>query len=83
MDQIRQRTKRKVPLQTEELIEELNPLLRGGASITNEPMSDCSSTDSIAGLCIVSGRTASNVGATPAGNGCPRRCSTVSSSLSI
>jgi RNA-directed DNA polymerase len=29
MDQIRQRTKRKVPLQTEELIEELNPLLRG------------------------------------------------------
>src|SRR5260221_8284668 len=29
MDQVRQRTKRKVPLQTEELIEELNPLLRG------------------------------------------------------
>ena len=29
MDQVRQRTKRKVPLPTEELIEELNPLLRG------------------------------------------------------
>src|SRR5208282_4859008 len=29
MDQVRQRTKRKAPLQTEELIEELNPLLRG------------------------------------------------------
>src|SRR6516165_5020101 len=29
MDQVRQRTKRKVPLQTKELIEELNPLLRG------------------------------------------------------
>jgi RNA-directed DNA polymerase len=29
MDQVRQRTQRKVPLQTEELIEELNPLLRG------------------------------------------------------
>jgi len=29
MDQVRQRTKRKVPLTTQELIEELNPLLRG------------------------------------------------------
>jgi RNA-directed DNA polymerase len=29
MDHVRQRTKRKVPLPTEELIEELNPLLRG------------------------------------------------------
>jgi len=29
MDQVRQRTKRNVPLQTKELIEELNPLLRG------------------------------------------------------
>jgi len=29
LDQVRQRTKRKVPLPTEELIEELNPLLRG------------------------------------------------------
>ncbi|HEX2714884.1 MAG TPA: group II intron reverse transcriptase/maturase [Candidatus Acidoferrales bacterium] len=29
MDQVRQRTKRTVPLQTQELIEELNPLLRG------------------------------------------------------
>jgi RNA-directed DNA polymerase len=29
MDRVRQRSKRKVPLQTKELIEELNPLLRG------------------------------------------------------
>ena len=29
MDQVRRRTKRTVPLQTKELIEELNPLLRG------------------------------------------------------
>src|SRR5215472_9031363 len=29
MDQVRQRTKRKVPRTTQELIEELNPLLRG------------------------------------------------------
>jgi len=29
MDQVRQRTKRTVPLKTKELIEELNPLLRG------------------------------------------------------
>ena len=29
MDQVRQRTKRTMPLKTQELIEELNPLLRG------------------------------------------------------
>jgi RNA-directed DNA polymerase len=29
MDQVRQRTKRRTPLQTEELIAELNPLVRG------------------------------------------------------
>ncbi len=29
MDQVRQRTKRRIPLSTEELIEQLNPLLRG------------------------------------------------------
>jgi RNA-directed DNA polymerase len=29
MDQVRQRTKRRVPLKTEQLIAELNPLLRG------------------------------------------------------
>jgi len=29
MDQVRQRTKRRIPLRTRELIEELNPLLRG------------------------------------------------------
>src|SRR5438132_11456153 len=29
MDQVRQRTKRRIPLKTKELIEELNPLLRG------------------------------------------------------
>jgi RNA-directed DNA polymerase len=29
MDQVRQRTKRTTPLKTKELIEELNPLLRG------------------------------------------------------
>ena len=29
MDRVRQRTKRKLPLKTKELIEELNPLLRG------------------------------------------------------
>ena len=29
MDRVRQRTKRKIPLKTKELIAELNPLLRG------------------------------------------------------
>lgn len=29
MDQVRQRTKRRIPLRTRELIEELNPLIRG------------------------------------------------------
>jgi RNA-directed DNA polymerase len=83
MDQVRQRTKRTMPLQTKELIEELNQLLRGGASITNAPTSESSSNDSTAGSGGASGRIATNVGAMRAGNDCPRHSFTASTSLSV
>jgi hypothetical protein len=70
MDQIRQRTKRGIPLKTTELIEALNPLLRAGASITNAPTSASSSNVLTAGSGDVSGRIGTGVGAMPAGNGC-------------
>jgi RNA-directed DNA polymerase len=44
MDQVRQLTKRRVPLTTEELIEELNPVLRGWAITTSGLTSESSST---------------------------------------
>jgi hypothetical protein len=36
-DQVRQRTKRRVPLHTKELIAELNPLLRDGRILQTSP----------------------------------------------
>jgi hypothetical protein len=70
-DQVRQRTKRRLPLKTKELIAELNPLLRGWASITNEPTSECSSTNSTVGSCTGSGRIDSSVGVMGVGSNSP------------
>ena len=82
MAQVRRRTKRRTPLTTKELIEELNPSVRVGVSITNEPTSDDSSTASTAGSPVVSGRTATSIGVTPAGSGCRSGCATASPGLS-
>ena len=72
MDQVRRLTKRRVPPTTKELIEELNPICRGGASTTIEPTSESSSIDSTVGLCAESGRIPSAVGGTAPGKSC--RC---------
>ena len=82
MDRVRQRTKRRTPLKTKELIAELNPLLRGWGEYYNAPTFASSSTASMVGLCDGSGRIGTSVGETAAGNGCPRRRCTASTGLS-
>jgi hypothetical protein len=81
MDRVRQRTQRRIPPKTKDLIAELNPLLRGWASITNAPRFASSSTDLMAGLCDGSGPIGTSVGETAAGNGCPRRRFTASTGV--
>jgi len=82
MDQVRARTRRRIPLKTQELIVELNPLVRGWGSITSAHMSASSSTDSMAGLSDVFGRTATGAGAARAGRICPQRAYTGSTDWS-
>jgi group II intron reverse transcriptase/maturase len=76
-DQVRQRTKRRVPLHTKELIAALNPLLRGWG----EPTSESSSINSTDGSCGASGRIDLSVGAMAVGRNCLRPRCTVSMSL--
>ena len=70
MDQVRALTGRRVPFKTKELIEELNPVLRGWDITTSEPTSERSSTGSTVGLCGAFGRIDSSGGATVAGDSC-------------
>ena len=48
------RTRRKAPVSTQELINEINPVIRGWANTTARPISAGSSTSSTAGLCDAS-----------------------------
>ena len=81
MDQVRALTRRRVPLKTKELIEELNPVLRGGDITTSEPTSESSSTGSTAGSCDASGRIDVNAGGTAAGDSCRKPSCTASTGL--
>ena len=71
MDQVRQRTKRGIPLKAKELIVGLSPLWRGqGEYYKRAPTSASSSSVSTAGSGGVFGRIGTGVGAMRAGNGC-------------
>jgi RNA-directed DNA polymerase len=78
MDQVCALTSRRVPLKTKELIEELNPVLRGWAITTSEPTSESSSTGSTVGSCDAFGRIDSSGGATVAGDSCRKPSCTAS-----
>jgi hypothetical protein len=78
MDQVRALTRRRVPLKTKELIEGLNPVLRGWAITTSEPTSESSSTGSTAGSCDAFGRSDSSGGGTVAGDSYRRPSCTAS-----
>jgi hypothetical protein len=69
-----------VPLRTKELIENLNPLLRGWGEYFKRAH-EGSSTDSTPGSCGGFGRTDSSAGVTAAGDNCRRRRCTASTGL--
>ena len=70
MDQVRQRTKRGIPLKTTELIVGLNPLLRGWGEYYKRAHVRNLFHVSTAGSGDVFGRIGTGVGAMRAGNGC-------------
>jgi RNA-directed DNA polymerase len=67
-DQVRQLTSRRAPVATQELIDELNPKLRGWAIITSGLTSESSSPSSMPGSCGASGRIDASTGAVVAGS---------------
>ena len=77
-DRVRQLTRRCVPLKTKDLIEQLNPVLRGWGTITNVPTSERSSTNSTIGSSDAFGRIGISVGATVVGNNCRNASCTAS-----
>jgi RNA-directed DNA polymerase len=83
MEQVRQRTKRTMPWKTKELIEELNPLLRGWGEYYKRAHIRKLSNVSTAGSGGASGRIAISISAMLAGNGCLWSSFTASTSLFV
>ena len=76
MDQVRALTSRRVPLKTKELIEKLNPVLRGWGH--HYKRSHVRKLFPTAGLCGAFGRIDSSGGATVAGDSCRKPSCTAS-----
>src|SRR5262245_42813470 len=72
-EQVRQLTSRRAPVTTQELIDELNPILRGWGTTTKGLTFESSLPNSMHGSCVASGRTDANAGAAVAGDSCRRR----------
>jgi len=82
MDQVRQRTKRNLPLTTPQLIEKLNPLLRGWGEYYKAAHVRTLFHVSTDGSCDAFGRIGSSDGATTASGSCRSRCCTQSTGWS-
>jgi hypothetical protein len=81
-EQTRRLTRRCAPVTTRELIQQINPVVRGwGATTTSGPRSESSSTDSTDGWCGGSGRTGATSGAAAVGKRCHAVSSTASTGL--
>ena len=82
-DQIRRLTRRNAPVSTQELIKQVNPVVRGWGHHYSGLTSESSSTNSMAGWCGEFGRIGSASGAAVAGQRCHSASSTASSGLLI
>jgi hypothetical protein len=77
-DKVRALTRRRIAVPLEELVHDLNPVIRGGACITGARTCVGCSTGSTCGSCDGSGAGGSNGGPTPDGGLYRRPASTVS-----
>jgi RNA-directed DNA polymerase len=73
-DRVRQLTKRRIPLSTDQIIAEMNPLVRGWGQYYKRSRVRSSSLSSMPGSCGDYGRIDVSVGAVKVGNNCRRPC---------
>jgi len=73
-DRVRQLTKRRIPVSTDQIIAEMNPLCGDGVSITSDVGSESSLLSSMPGSCGDYGRIDVSVGAVKVGNNYRRPC---------
>ena len=71
-ERIRRLTRRNAPVSTQQLIDDIGPVIRGWGNYYCKPTSVRSSTVWTGGLCIVSGRTSASAGAIQGGRNSQR-----------